>query len=102
MNSKAGFSSREEQAKGEIGVSLMGVMVIDQAAGGFRAWRLLGARDGNVRESLHAFEGALEEQSPVGRDVRHLVQRIMTRGGVSTVETVYLGREGWLFYEPDV
>jgi hypothetical protein len=119
MNLKVGFHSREEQAKVEIGVtvisrglalgavviflvSIVGVMVVDQARGGFRAWRLVVVGDGSARESLHALEGALEEESAVERSVRPSVQRAMALGGVSGVEKIFLGREGWLFYEPDV
>jgi alginate O-acetyltransferase complex protein AlgJ len=118
MNPRAEYFSREDQAKAEIGVTaisrtvagcavflflvtVVSVLIVDQCWGGWRVWRLLGS-DGNVRERLHGFEHALEDGSATARAVRPVMERVLAKGGVSGVEKVYLGREGWLFFEPDV
>ncbi len=118
MNSLPKYSSREEEAKAEIGVTaisrgaaigavvvflitIIAIPLIDQAKGGWRVWRVL-ASDQPVRQRLHEFETALEDDSAVSRAVRPVVRSVLALAGNSGVEKVYIGRDGWLFYEPDV
>jgi alginate O-acetyltransferase complex protein AlgJ len=109
---------REAEAKAEVGVTaisrraagcfiaiflgtIIAVPVIDQVAGGYKAWRNL-AGGGDMRRSLRNVESALEEQGVVAKAVRPVAQRVLTKGlGVGN-EHVYCARGGWLFYEPDV
>jgi hypothetical protein len=55
-----------------------------------------------VLAALPAFERGLEEESLLGRSLRPLAQVVMTRWLGTGNERVYRGREGWLFYRPDV
>ncbi|MPY86356.1 MAG: hypothetical protein GEU99_00365 [Luteitalea sp.] len=55
-----------------------------------------------VLASLESFENALEDESRLGRLLRPPMQIILSRWlGVGN-EQVYRGRDGWLFYRPDV
>jgi alginate O-acetyltransferase complex protein AlgJ len=55
-----------------------------------------------VLESLEAFEDGLEDQARIGRLLRPPVQLVLSaRLGVGN-ERVYVGRDGWLFYRPEV
>ncbi|MDB5322799.1 MAG: hypothetical protein JWN40_4430 [Phycisphaerales bacterium] len=118
MDQATEYESREEQAKAEVGVTaisrplaistvlvflatVIAVPMIDQLAGGWRAWRRLAA-GGELRQRQHGFEIALEEGSATARAVRPGVERVLAVGGASAVESVFVGREGWLFFEPDV
>jgi hypothetical protein len=114
MDQATQYDSREAQAKAEVGVTaisraaaisalmiflatLIAVLVVDQLAGGWRAWQPVSSAD-----DLHRIETALEDGSATMRAVRPGVERILAIGGASGVEKVYLGRDGWLFWEPDV
>ncbi len=55
-----------------------------------------------VLASLSEFETALEDQSPVGRFLRPPVQAVLSGALGAGNERVYIGRDGWLFYRPDV
>jgi alginate O-acetyltransferase complex protein AlgJ len=48
------------------------------------------------------FEDALEDASPVGRFLRPPTQAALSRWLGAGNEQVYIGRDGWLFYRPDV
>jgi alginate O-acetyltransferase complex protein AlgJ len=53
-------------------------------------------------KAIKDFEEALERNSAVGRALLPRVQVLMTRlGGVGN-EQAYVGRDGWLFYRPEV
>lgn len=60
------------------------------------------ARNRRVLEGLHEFETTLEDGASVGQLLRPPIQRFVsgTLGGGN--EQVYIGRDGWLFYRPDV
>ncbi len=51
---------------------------------------------------MSAFEAALEDQSVIGRALRPPTQRVLSGWLGAGNERVYVGREGWLFYRPDV
>jgi len=51
---------------------------------------------------IAAFETALEEQSPVGQRLRPPVQAVLSGWLGAGNERVYIGRDGWLFFRPDV
>jgi hypothetical protein len=71
-------------------------------AQGAGAWRRTVLANRRVLASLTGFERALEEESFLGRSLRVPAQLVMTRWlGVGN-ERVYRGRDGWLFYRPDV
>jgi alginate O-acetyltransferase complex protein AlgJ len=118
MNSLLNYPTREAQAKAEIGVTAIsrraaiGVMIaflitivavplIDQFKGGWRIWPVL-ASPQPLRQRLHAFETTLDDQSTVSRAIRPAVRSVLLRVGNTGVEKVYTGRDGWLFYEPDI
>ena len=55
-----------------------------------------------VLEGFNAFETALDDQSAVGRALRPQTQRVLSGWLGAGNERVYIGRDGWLFYRPDV
>jgi alginate O-acetyltransferase complex protein AlgJ len=118
MKAATHYDSREEQAKAEVGVTAISrplaiaatalflvtiatVLLIDQSAGGWRVWRSLGG-DAPLHDRLHAFETDLKTRSETGTMVRNHIEPLLHCAGVSGAENIYLGRDGWLFYEPDV
>jgi alginate O-acetyltransferase complex protein AlgJ len=66
------------------------------------AWSTLVTANRAVLEGLSAFETALEDQSEVGRALRPQTQRVLSGWLGAGNERVYVGRDGWLFYRPDV
>jgi alginate O-acetyltransferase complex protein AlgJ len=65
-------------------------------------WSQVVARNRAVLEGLNAFERALEDESRLGRTLRPGAQAVMSGWlGVGN-ERVYVGRDGWFFYRPDV
>jgi hypothetical protein len=114
MDQAMQYDSPEAQAKAEVGVTvisraaaitvlmiflvtIVAVPVVDQIAGGWRAWQPVSSA-----ADLHRIEAALEDGSSTMRAVRPGIERMLALGGVSGLENVYLGRDGWLFWEPDV
>jgi alginate O-acetyltransferase complex protein AlgJ len=69
-------------------------------AGGI--WSQVVARNRAVLEGLNAFERGLEDGSLMGRTLRPGAQAMMSRWLAVGNERVYVGRNGWLFYRPDV
>jgi alginate O-acetyltransferase complex protein AlgJ len=65
-------------------------------------WRRVVAANRNVLARLNSFERALEDQSILGRSLRPRAQAVMTGWLGAGNERVYRGRDGWLFYRPDV
>jgi alginate O-acetyltransferase complex protein AlgJ len=55
-----------------------------------------------VLEGLAAFENGLEDESRIGRLLRPRAQLALSGWLGAGNERVYLGREGWLFYRPEV
>lgn len=69
---------------------------------GERLWRRLVAKNRAILAGISEFERALDDESLLGQTLRPRAQALMTgRLGVGN-ERVYVGREGWLFYRPDV
>lgn len=68
--------------------------------GGFIARVVAGNRA--VLARLTACEDHLEDQSVVGRTIRPPVQAVLTFALGLGNEQAYVGRDGWLFYRPDV
>jgi alginate O-acetyltransferase complex protein AlgJ len=66
------------------------------------AWRALIASNRAVLEGLSGFETALEDQSAVGRALRPPTQQVLSGVFGAGNERAYVGRDGWLFYRPDV
>lgn len=66
------------------------------------AWRRIVQTNRSVLSALHAFEEALEDQSRIGSMLRPTSQLLMTRFLGAGNELAYVGRDGWLFYRPDV
>jgi alginate O-acetyltransferase complex protein AlgJ len=66
------------------------------------AWSLIVARNRAALAAFHAFEDALEDESRIGRLLRPPAQLLMTAWLGAGNERAYVGREGWLFYRPDV
>jgi alginate O-acetyltransferase complex protein AlgJ len=55
-----------------------------------------------VLEGLHAFEDGLADDSPAARALRPHTQFVLARWLGAGNELAYVGRDGWLFYRPDV
>lgn len=71
-------------------------------AEGSGAWTRTVAVNRIVLAGLSGFERALENDSLIGRSLRPPAQVVMTGWLGAGNERVYPGREGWLFYRPDV
>lgn len=67
-----------------------------------RLWTRVVAANREVLAVLTAFETALEDQSPVGQRLRPPTQAVLSEWLGAGNEQVYIGRDGWLFYRPDV
>jgi alginate O-acetyltransferase complex protein AlgJ len=65
-------------------------------------WRSVVLANREVLSRLSRFENALEDESLLGRTLRRPAQRVMAGVLGSGNERVYIGRDGWLFYRPDV
>jgi len=65
-------------------------------------WRLVVSANRIGMAGLSGFERALENESLVGRSLRPPAQVVMTGWLGAGNERVYRGRDGWLFYRPDV
>ena len=72
------------------------------AAPGATLWRRVVSANREVLSRLSSFEHALDEESLLGRMLRRPAQRLMAGWLGSGNERVYIGRDGWLFYRPDV
>lgn len=71
-------------------------------AGRQNVWQQLVAANRTVLAGMSAFERELERTSVLGRMLRPPAQLFLTTWlGVGN-ERVYRGRDGWLFYRPDV
>jgi hypothetical protein len=66
------------------------------------AWSRLVTVNRAVLAQVNAFETALEDQSVIGRALRPRTQLVLSRWLGAGNERVYVGRDGWLFYRPDV
>ena len=55
-----------------------------------------------VLEGLNAFEDALDDETLLGRVLRPSAQRVLSGWLGAGNEQAYCGREGWLFYRPEV
>jgi alginate O-acetyltransferase complex protein AlgJ len=64
--------------------------------------RSLLARNRDWLARMSAFERGLEDQSRIGQALRPPAQRLLTGWLGAGNERVYPGRDGWLFYRPDV
>ena len=65
-------------------------------------WSRVVANNRVVLEGLSEFERAIEDGSHMGRILRPGAQAVMSQWLDVGNERVYVGREGWLFYRPDV
>ena len=65
-------------------------------------WARVVGKNRAILGGLTEFERVLDDESLIGRTLRPRAQAFMTgRLGVGN-ERVYTGRDGWLFYRPDV
>jgi alginate O-acetyltransferase complex protein AlgJ len=111
--SRAACDFREEQAKAEIGVTaisraaatgaaavflltIVTVSLVDQSVARHRGWPGVSGR------SLRELETALEGESVTARAVRPVVVKTLVGAFRTGTENAHVGREGWLFYDPDV
>jgi hypothetical protein len=65
-------------------------------------WRRTLAANRRVLAGLTAFEDGLDDESLLGRALRPPAQRLLSGWLGAGNERTYIGREGWLFYRPDV
>src|SRR5215218_6848713 len=110
---RAQCDSREDQAKAEIGVTavsrgvavgavvvflltIIAVPLVDQSVSRHRNW------PGFSGASLRRLETSLEEESASARAVRPVIVGALTKGFRSGTDRVSIGRDGWMFYDPDV
>jgi hypothetical protein len=69
---------------------------------GASVWSRVVAANRILLDGLTGFERALENESLIGRTLRPPAQLVMTERLGAGNERVYRGRDGWLFYRPDV
>jgi alginate O-acetyltransferase complex protein AlgJ len=72
----------------------------DRGAAGL--WKRTVVANRAALSALVEFENALEDESLVGRTLRPPAQRFLSGRLGAGNERVYVGRDGWLFYRPDV
>jgi alginate O-acetyltransferase complex protein AlgJ len=72
------------------------------ASGASGAWRSLVQANRGLLARMSAYESALEDQSAIGRALRPPTQLVLSGRLGAGNERVYVGRDGWLFYRPDV
>jgi hypothetical protein len=65
-------------------------------------WQTIVTANRAVLSAFSSFETALEDQSGVGQLLRPPTQALLTMWSGAGNERVYVGRDGWLFYRPDV
>lgn len=65
-------------------------------------WRRIVSRNRAVLAETSAIEDALEDDSRLGRTLRPPAQHVLSGWLGGGNERVYVGRDGWLFYAPDV
>jgi hypothetical protein len=75
---------------------------IEAVPNGRALWTRIVAANGALLAGLSGFESALEDESLIARTLRPPVQLAMTGWLGAGNERVYPGRDGWLFYRPDV
>jgi SGNH hydrolase-like domain, acetyltransferase AlgX len=63
--------------------------------------RIVGANRA-LMEYMESFERRIEQESAIGKALRPRAQQLMTAWLGAGNERVYPGRDGWLFYRPDV
>ena len=63
--------------------------------------RIIGANRA-LMEYMESFERRIEQESAIGKALRPRAQQLMTAWLGAGNERVYPGRDGWLFYRPDV
>lgn len=66
------------------------------------AWARIVAANRAALAGLEAFEHALEEEAAIGRRLRPPAQRLLSGWLGAGNERAYIGRDGWLFFRPDV
>jgi len=65
-------------------------------------WKRALAANRAALSGLSVFENALEDESILGRTLRPPAQRVLSGWLGAGNERVYLGRDRWLFYRPDL
>ena len=65
-------------------------------------WPRIVAANRALLEHLEAFERRIDQESVIGKALRPRAQLLMTGWLGAGNERVYPGRDGWLFYRPDV
>jgi SGNH hydrolase-like domain, acetyltransferase AlgX len=71
-------------------------------AGRTSLWQRVLAGNRALLADLSAFEDGLEDESVVGRTLRPPAQEILSGWLGAGNERVYIGRDGWLFFRPDL
>jgi alginate O-acetyltransferase complex protein AlgJ len=66
------------------------------------AWSRIVSGNRAVLEALFAFENALEDESVIGETLRPRAQWVLSGWLGAGNERVYVGRDRWLFYRPDL
>ena len=84
---------------GEVRTAFRGVTASTATPG---LWQRVRAGNRRVLAGTQAFERALEHDSIIGRALRPHAQLLLTSWLHAGNERVYPGRDGWLFYRPDV
>jgi alginate O-acetyltransferase complex protein AlgJ len=95
----AGAWNRFAQVPAQASARLSGVAGASQDSG---TWPRIISANREVLAGLSTFERALEDQSHLGRILRPPVQAWLSARLGAGNERVYVGRDGWLFYRPDV
>jgi len=86
----------------EIPAHMTGAVAAAAASGRTSRWERMVAANRAALGGLAAFEHALEDESVFGRALRPPAQRILSGWLGTGNERVYVGRNGWLFYRPDL
>ena len=101
---QAFYESRAENSRLPFGLSLFGHVprAWQQHAGEEQGFARIFGANSRLSRSIHEYERQLEDRSLLGRAVLPSLQSLLATWGGAGNEQVYLGRDGWLFYRPDV
>lgn len=86
----------------EIPSSISTAIAGEAAEGRSGTWRKIVAANRATMSGMVSFENALEEESVLGQTLRPPAQLFLSGWPGAGNERVYVGRDGWLFYRPDV
>lgn len=76
--------------------------IVEALRGNTTVWPRLVSANRAALAGIKRFEKSLEDSSPLAASVRPPLLDLLLRHGGAGSEEAYVGKDGWLFYRPDV